>query len=234
MSRSCPLPSPARSSPRTIAAGHSVGLAHDELCGARDLVGDGDLGRVQLVAGRVTSPSEIEERTESRHAQRDVGRSTAERSSEGVADDDADLDVRAARGSGRAGGGADASGSSGSRISVSGPFAFDWSTPAEAQTNPWRVSAMMSVGGLERTIRRLSWRITSMRRASSAPASSRARSEGTTSSRCEYATFDLRDRLLRDDDDVAAREPSGALPPIRRSAHRDRPPPRAPESRVAG
>ena len=106
---------------------------------------------------------------------------------------------------------ADASGSSGSRISVSGPFAFDWSTPADAQTNPWRVSAMMSVGGLERTIRRLSWRITSMRRASSAPASSRARSEGTTSSRRKYATFDLRDRLLRDDDDVAAREPSCPL-----------------------
>ena len=35
-----------------------------------------------------------------------------------------------------------------------------------------------------RTIRRLSWRITSMRRASSAPASSRARSDGSTSSRC--------------------------------------------------
>ena len=35
-----------------------------------------------------------------------------------------------------------ASGSSGSRMTVPGSAAFEWSTPAEAQTKPWRVSAI--------------------------------------------------------------------------------------------
>ena len=59
--------------------------------------------------------------------------------------------------------------------------AFEESTPAEAQTNPCRVSAITS-GGRLRTIRADSLRITSSRRGSSPPASSRARSDGSTSS----------------------------------------------------
>ena len=73
---------------------------------------------------------------------------------------------------------ADASGSSGSRTSVSGPFALEPSTPADAHTNPWRVSAMTS-GGRARKTSRASPSITSMRRGSDSPASSRARSEGS-------------------------------------------------------
>ena len=42
---------------------------------------------------------------------------------------------------------AEASGSSGSRTTVPGAGALEASTPAEAQTKPWRVSAMIS-GGL--------------------------------------------------------------------------------------
>ena len=76
---------------------------------------------------------------------------------------------------------AEASGSSGRRTSVPGPFAFDASTPADAHTNPCRVSAITS-GGRLRRISLLSRRTTSSRRASSSPASSRARSEGSTSS----------------------------------------------------
>ena len=49
----------------------------------------------------------------------------------------------------------------------------------DAQTNPCRVSAITS-GGRERTIRAASRRITSRRRGSSSPASSRAASEGST------------------------------------------------------
>ena len=62
-----------------------------------------------------------------------------------------------------------------------GPFAFDASTPADAHTNPCRVSAITS-GGRARTTSRLSRRMTSIRRASSSPASSRARADGSTSS----------------------------------------------------
>jgi len=60
--------------------------------------------------------------------------------------------------------------------------AFEESTPAEAQTKPCRVSEITS-GGRLRTIRADSRRITSWRRASSSPASSRACSDGSTRSR---------------------------------------------------
>ena len=45
-----------RSRPRTIATGMRGGLAHDELGRARDLVGDRDLGDVQLPAPGVGLP----------------------------------------------------------------------------------------------------------------------------------------------------------------------------------
>ena len=73
--------------------------------------------------------------------------------------------------------------------------------PAEAQTNPCRVSAITS-GGRERTTSLLSRRITSTCRGSpSGPASSRRVARLDV---CEPhdAPLDLRDGLLRDDDDV--------------------------------
>ena len=57
MTSSWAVPSPSSSSPRTTAAGNAVGLPHHELGGAGDLVGDGDRGRVQLVAGAVELPA---------------------------------------------------------------------------------------------------------------------------------------------------------------------------------
>ena len=105
---------------------------------------------------------------------------------------------------------ADASGSSGSRTTVSGPLAFEASTPADAQTKPCRVSVMTS-GGRARTTSRVSRRMTSMRRGSPSPASSCARSDGSTSRRSTTRPSDLRDRLLRDHEDVPGLEPSHAL-----------------------
>src|SRR2546429_2216345 len=75
---------------------------------------------------------------------------------------------------------AEASGSSGSKTTVSGSGAFEASTPAEAQTKPGRVSAITS-GARVRRIRALSRRITSSRRGSSFAARSRAWAEGSTS-----------------------------------------------------
>ena len=89
-----------------------------------------------------------------------------------------------------------------------GPRAFDASTPAEAQTKPCRVCEITS-GGRERTTSTASRRITSTCRGSpSSPASSIARADGSTSSRSHDAALDLRDGLLRDDDDVAVLEPA--------------------------
>ena len=49
-----------------------------------------------------------------------------------------------------------------------------------------------------------------MRRGSESPASSRARSEGSTPASCDDATLDLRDRLLGDDEDVVLLEARAA------------------------
>ena len=91
-----------------------------------------------------------------------------------------------------------------------GPFAFEASTPADAQTKPCRVRAITS-GGRERTTSADSRRITSTCRGSpSSPASSTARGDGSTSSRRTIAALDLRHGLLGDDDDVAVLEPADA------------------------
>src|SRR5438067_600780 len=63
-----------------------------------------------------------------------------------------------------------------------GRGAFEESTPADAQMNPCRVSAITS-GGRTRTISTDSRRIASTRRGSRSPASSRARADGSMSSR---------------------------------------------------
>src|SRR5713101_9771285 len=58
---------PSRSvAPWRVAADHGRGdalrLAHDQLGRSRELVGDRDLGRAELVAGGVTGSAQIEER----------------------------------------------------------------------------------------------------------------------------------------------------------------------------
>ena len=82
---------------------------------------------------------------------------------------------------------------------MSSPLAFDWSTPAEAQTKPCRVSAITS-GGRARTIRRLSRRITSRRRASSSAASVIGLVRRLDPVEMHNTAFDLRHRFLSDDD----------------------------------
>ena len=85
---------------------------------------------------------------------------------------------------------------------MSGSGAFEESTPAEAQTKPCRVSAITS-GGRVRTIRADSRRITSSWRGSSSPASSRASVGGLDLGQTNDPSLGLRDRLLRDHEDVA-------------------------------
>ena len=63
-----------------------------------------------------------------------------------------------------------------------GSGAFEASTPADAQMKPWLVSAITSEPRV-RTTRFASRRTTSIRRGSPSPASSRARADGSTSSR---------------------------------------------------
>ena len=118
MTSSCAEPSPARSSPRTTAAGMPARLAHHELRRAGDLVGDRDLRRVQLVADAVALPAQVEQRAQAGGADRDVGRALPPRAAEGVADDHADLAARSARASRARSRSAEASGSTGRRTSV--------------------------------------------------------------------------------------------------------------------
>ena len=135
-------------------------LAEHELGRARKLVGDGDLRRLQLVARAVvrsragraavagrrprgrrrSSPGGTDGRTSRSRSRRRPGRCAPAALSR----------MRAA----------EASGSSGSSTTVPAPFAFDASTPADAQTKPCRVSAITS-GGRDRTTRTLSRRISS-------------------------------------------------------------------------
>src|SRR6267142_309347 len=77
---------------------------------------------------------------------------------------------------------ADASGSTGSRITVSGAPAFERSTPAFAQMNPWRVS-LMRTPPFQRTTLTVSESTTSSWRASfpDSAAIARARGPGVTS-----------------------------------------------------
>src|SRR5580765_6516964 len=68
-------------------AWNAARLPHDELGGAGELVGDGDLRRAKLVPRRVTLTAEVEERREAGDADRDVRRSLSPRPAERVADD---------------------------------------------------------------------------------------------------------------------------------------------------
>ena len=91
---SAPVPAPRKSTPRITAAGMPADLAQHELGRAGELVRDGDLGRVQLVAEAVADTAEVEQRRQAGDAERDVGRALAERPPERVADDHADVAPR--------------------------------------------------------------------------------------------------------------------------------------------
>ena len=143
--RSLPRPSPRSLDATHDRGGDAVRLAHDELRCARDLVRDGDLRCVQLVAGRVAAGREIDERRDpaTPSATSVVPRRQARpNESETITPTSTPVCSRMAARSRSA----DASGSSGSKTSVPGPRALDASTPADAQTKPWRVSVMTSGG----------------------------------------------------------------------------------------
>ena len=223
-----------RPSPASVDAADDRGrnaraLAQHELGGAGDLVGDGDHRRAQLVADAVVRAAQVAERGDPGDAERDVGRPLPPRAPERVADDDAGRDAGQLaqplaerlrrRRPGRAAAGS----------TVPGPFAFEASTPAEAQTKPCRVRAITS-GGRERTTSADSRRITSTCRGSpSSPASSTARGGRLDLVEPDDPALDLRDRLLGDDDDVARLEPARRARRPRPAAGRDRRPPRARE-----
>ena len=65
---------------------NSVDLAHHELGGARDLVGDGDLRRMQLVADPVARAAQVAHHLEAGRTERDVDRPLAPRPPERVRD----------------------------------------------------------------------------------------------------------------------------------------------------
>ena len=88
---------------------------------------------------------------------------------------------------------------------MSGSGAFDASTPADAQTKPWVVSAMTS-GGRKRTIRALSRRI-DLEPTRIPVAGERSSPLGRLDvGEADDPALRLRDDLLRDDDDVAVLE----------------------------
>ena len=69
---------------------HAVRLAHDELRRPGQLVRDGDLGGLELVAGGVAPAAQVEERGDPGDADRDVGGALPPGPAEGVADDHGD------------------------------------------------------------------------------------------------------------------------------------------------
>src|SRR5574340_787261 len=81
----------ARPDPPDDRRRHAGRLPEDELGSPGDLVGDGDLRRVELVAGRVAHAPEVAKRLDPRDAEGDVRRALAEGAAEGVAHDHADV-----------------------------------------------------------------------------------------------------------------------------------------------
>ena len=146
MTRSAPLPSPATSSSRTTATGIPVELAHHELGRAGDLVRDGDDGGVELVADAVPLPAEVDERVNpAQPTATSVVPCRQARPNESLTITATSRPVSSRSRSRIVA--AEASGSTGSSTSVSGPGAFDASTPAEAQTKPCLWSARSRAAG---------------------------------------------------------------------------------------
>ena len=200
-----------------------VRLAHHELGRARDLVGDRDQRRAELVAARVSRTPEVTERRDPRDAERDVGRALTPRTAERVADDDArpstPVSSRRALARRRA---ADASGSSGSRTSVPAPCAFEASTPAEAQTKPWRVSRDHERRPGAHDLDRLAQDHLDLPRIAVAAGELDGPRRRLDVVEADDAALDLRHRLLGDDDDVARLEATARAAQHRRAVRRGR------------
>ena len=205
MTRSLPRPSPRSAQSADDRGRNAVGLAHDELRRAGDLVGDGDLRRVQLVAGGVPLAVEVDERRDAGDAERDVGRAASPGAPERVGDDHADLGAGELADRGRADAAAEASGiereqdervrplrvrgvDAGRRADEPVPRLGDDERRARADDlarlaqDHLETTRIGVAGELARPLRRLDVR------------------------EVDDATLDLRDRLLRDDEDVVVLE----------------------------
>ena len=98
------------------------------------------------------------------------------------------------------------------------PGAFDASTPAEAQTNPCRVSAITSGGRERTTVARLAQDPLDLARVALVAGELERALGGLDVVERDDAALDLRDGLLRDHDDVASLEPADAAPRPRAGA----------------
>ena len=96
------------------------------------------------------------------------------------------------------------------------PFAFEASTPADAQTKPCRVSAMISGGRTRMTRVALSENHLHVARVAITSVSSCARRRGLDPVEPDDAALRLRDHLLGDDEHVGVLEPAGPRPPLAR------------------
>ena len=86
-SRTEPSPNHDAVEPAHDRDGHARRLAHHQLGGRRDLVGDRDLGDLQLAAERVGRVAQVDDRGDAADADRDVGEALAPGPSERVGDD---------------------------------------------------------------------------------------------------------------------------------------------------
>ena len=142
---------------------HLVELAHDELGGRGQLVGDGEDRRLERVAVGVRHAEIGLEGAEPGDADRHVDETLPPGPAEGVGDDHRDVDALlgpdAVREGPRRGVGVLWQEARPARPT------FDWSTPALAQIWPWCVSVMRMPRSM-RTTRRDSRRMTSISRGS--------------------------------------------------------------------
>ena len=187
---------------------HAARLVADQVGRRGGLVGDRDQGRLQLAAAGVVAPAPVVERREPGAADRDLGLAEAPGAAEAVGDRStptrgaarrAAISARIRR--------AEASGSSGSRQTVSASGRLELSMPALAQTKPCLVSTIRTPRSA-RSTSALSSRISSTSAGSlpSTAASLRASAPGMHRGELADPALGLGDDLLRDDDDVAVGE----------------------------
>ena len=135
--------------PRTSAAGPPGDLAEGQLRGRGDLVGDRpDRGAHDPPVG-VGRPAQVLEGQQAGGPDRDVDDPPAPRTTERIGDRSTARSTPRRSRTARRIRAAEASGSTGSRVTtepLSGPT-LEASTPPLAQTNPWRVSVMMTPVG---------------------------------------------------------------------------------------
>ena len=174
-------------------------LVADQVGGAGRLVGDRDQGRLQLAAAGVGAAAPVVERREAGAADRDLGLAQPPGAAEAVGDRRPPTRRRAAAAISARMRRAEASGSSGSRQTVSGSGRLEVSMPALAQTKPWRVSTIRTPRSA-RSTSRLSSRISSTRAGSlpSTAASRRASAPGIDRGEPAHPALRLGDDLLRD------------------------------------